>query len=72
MNLEKMNLVELNDQEVQEVEGGGLFTFIALGLLIIGVGLLSNHGKRVNGPGGNGQNETGYYKQDLLSGGAQF
>ena len=30
MNLEKLNLVELNAQEVQEVQGGGIFGIIIL------------------------------------------
>ncbi|MRX39068.1 hypothetical protein GJU43_07265 [Flavobacterium sp. LC2016-23] len=73
MNLEDLNLVELNVQEVQEVRGGDLFTFIALGALIIGVGLISNNNsKKVNGPGGGVSNapgnSTGYYRGDLLTG----
>jgi lactobin A/cerein 7B family class IIb bacteriocin len=68
MKLEDLNLVELNAQEIQEVDGG-FFTFIALGALVIGVGLIANNnGKKVNGPGGNGSN-TAYYKEGLLTGG---
>jgi len=32
MNLENLNLVELNAQEVQEVEGGQIWQFMALAL----------------------------------------
>ncbi|MFH6992692.1 hypothetical protein [Flavobacterium sp. FlaQc-48] len=72
MNLEDLNLVELNSQEVKEVCGGDLFTFIALGALIIGVGLISNNNsKNVNGPGGSVSNppgsSTGFYRGDLLT-----
>lgn len=71
MELENLNLVELNAQEVQEVTGGELFTFIALGALIIGVGLISNNNsKKVNGPGGSGG--TAYYREDVLTGGFMF
>ncbi|MFH7016331.1 hypothetical protein [Flavobacterium sp. FlaQc-47] len=67
MNLEDLNLVELNAQEINEVNGGELFTFIGLGIIIIGVGLISNNnGKKVNGPGGNG-NEMGYYNGGLIT-----
>ncbi|MCC9062627.1 hypothetical protein [Flavobacterium piscisymbiosum] len=73
INLENLNLVELNAQEVQEVTGGELFTFIALGALIIGVGLISNNnGKKVNGPGGNGSNDTAYYRGDVFTGATFF
>ncbi|QOG02999.1 hypothetical protein [Flavobacterium sp. MDT1-60] len=72
MNLENLNLVELNAQEIQEVSGGELFTFIVLGAIIIGVGLISNNNsKNINGPGGSVSNPpgntTGYYKGDLLT-----
>lgn len=33
MNLEELNLVELNAQEVQEVEGGGLLLFPIAGFV---------------------------------------
>jgi lactobin A/cerein 7B family class IIb bacteriocin len=36
MNLKKMNLVELNAQEVKEIEGGFLFALLA-GVLVIGL-----------------------------------
>ncbi|TCN61039.1 hypothetical protein D0809_03930 [Flavobacterium circumlabens] len=77
MNLEDLNLVELDFQEVQEVRGGALFTFIALGALIIGVGLFSNNNsKKVNGPGGGVSNppgnSTGYFRGDLLTTGGIF
>ncbi|MFE3872286.1 class IIb bacteriocin, lactobin A/cerein 7B family [Flavobacterium sp. ZS1P70] len=36
MNLKKMNLVELNAQEVQEIEGGFLLELLA-GVLVIGL-----------------------------------
>ncbi|MEP6931379.1 MAG: hypothetical protein ABI850_15250, partial [Flavobacterium sp.] len=72
MNLEDLGLVELNVQESQEINGGGLFTFIALGLLIIGVGLVANsNSKNVNGPGGSVSsppgNTSGFYKGNLLT-----
>jgi hypothetical protein len=35
MNLDNLNLVELNTQEVQEVEGG--FVWVVLGLVAAGV-----------------------------------
>ncbi|KOP37202.1 MULTISPECIES: hypothetical protein [unclassified Flavobacterium] len=71
MNLENLNLVELNAQEIKEVHGGELLTFIGLGIIIIGVGLISNNNsKKVNGPGGDGG--TGYYREDLFSGGSMF
>ncbi|GIQ57551.1 hypothetical protein Flavo103_06870 [Flavobacterium collinsii] len=71
MNLENLNLVELNVKELQEIDGGDPFlAFIGLGALIIGIGLLSNKNRKINGPSGNGNNDpSGYYKGDLLTNG---
>lgn len=39
MNLEKLNVVELNAEEVQEVQGGGIFGIIILVAFIAGAWL---------------------------------
>ena len=45
MNLEKLNLVELDAQEVQETEGGFLcfLPWLVAGAVIVGVGAAAAH-----------------------------
>ncbi len=62
-NLENFGVSELRIDELEEISGGDIFTtFLLIGAVIMGIGLIANN--NVNGPGGPGSNgpQTSQYK----------